>query len=208
MLDQTHFPVIFIEAYCDSILGLCVASDKWESVLDVLDIMKRQGLAQQRSTYRACLQACFEVGNGASAREILRAMEQALVQPEAIDISLAVAAMCRNDKTEPGWWRRALSLLRTTADSRRKLEEVVPVGAYDAVLSCMAGEQQWRDALHLLNLMERGDLSGNGPRHPHPVLSTYRAVIEACVAAQQAEQAVQLLLSIVNKGIQVSATKE
>lgn len=138
-------------------------------------------------------------------------MEQALVQPEAIDISLAVAAMCRNDKTEPGWWRRALALLRMTADppiESRKIDGVVPVEAYDAVLSCMAGEQQWREALHLLNQMERGGGSPESePRHPQPVLSTYRVVIEACVAAQQAEQAVQLLLAVVNKGIKVRSSE-
>ena len=37
------------QSYCDSILGLCVASDEWDSVLEILAVMKRQGLTHERS---------------------------------------------------------------------------------------------------------------------------------------------------------------
>jgi len=191
---------VYLEEYCDAVLGLCVAADEWESVLDVLDVMKNQGLVQEHSTYRACLQSCFEMGNGASAQEILQAMNHALVEPQPADIGLVVAAMCRNNMQEKGWWRKALKLLLTNPSPD------VPVDAYDAVFACMVDEYKWKDAIRLLREMERGSSPPNGKKvgkiiHPSPTLATYREVIECCVAANQAEQAVQILLSITDSGI-------
>jgi len=186
-----------IESYCDSVLALCVACDEWDSVLDVLAIMKQEGLTQQRSTYRAALQTCLELGNGGSAGEMLNAMRQAREPPDPTDISLAVVAMCRNEQSERHrnnkWWKRAMTLLTDTANQEIG---VVPVEAYDAVLSCMP-QQNWRDAVRFLHLMEQGGF------HPLPILSSYRAVIEMCVAAQQAEQAFQILTNMPSKGLKV-----
>lgn len=198
---------LLVEAYCDSMLGLCVSSDEWDNVLEVLDIMKRQGLTQERSSYRACLQACFEVGNGASAKEILNAMEQARVKPEPADVSLVVAAMCRNNKSQAGFWKQALSLLQSTEAGEitngDNDKQVVPVEAYDAIFSCMAAERQWKHAVQLLRRMEVGSKNPkSGGSHPKPELSTYRSVLECCVAASQPEQAVQVLYSMKNHGVQ------
>jgi pentatricopeptide repeat protein len=195
------------EAYCDSVLALCVASDEWDSVLEVLEVKKRQGLTQERSSYRACLLACFDIGNGGAAKEILIAMDRALVTPEPSDISLVVAAMCRNEKSEAGWWRRALSLLKATSANKTSIDmSVVPVEAYDAVLSCMVEERQWKESVRLLRLMEEGSdptKRKDTGLHPKPQLSTYRSVIECCVSAQEAEPAVQVLLSMKNRGLKV-----
>lgn len=158
--------------------------------------MKSQGLQQERSTRRACLQACFEMANGASAHEVLTTIKEAGEVPDATDVSLAVAAMCRNEQTCPNvWWKRAMDLLLTTAEK----EEigVVPVETYDAVLSCIP-HHKWREAVQLLHLMEQSQ-----GKHPKPILSSYRAVIETCVAAQQAEQAFQILNSMSSKGLEV-----
>ena len=165
--------------------------------------MKNQNLNQEHSTYRACLQSCFEVGNGNSAMEILQSMELALVQPDATDIGLAVAAMCRHNKQEEGWWEKALELLLENASP----DVLVPVDAYNAVLACMVDEARWKDALRLLREMERESLNDNNHnkskqrKHPEPTLVTYREVIECCVAANRAEQAVQVLLSMTDRGV-------
>eukprot|EP00980_Cylindrotheca_fusiformis_P013678 scaffold3515_cov126-Cylindrotheca_fusiformis.AAC.27 len=200
------------QAYCDSVLGLCVASDEWDSVLEVLDVMKRQGLKQERSSYRACLQACFEAGNGASAKEILSAMDKAGVEADTNDIGLTVAAMCRNNMSERGWWRKALNMLKHHSGGASKAvtstENVIPVQAYDAVLECMVEEKQWKEAVRLLRMMEKGSsTSGKNDAthgfHPSPTVSTYRAVLECCGATNQAEQAVQILYSMKDRGITV-----
>lgn len=183
------------EDYCDTALALCVAADEWESVLDILEIMKAQNLSQEHSTYRACLQYCFEMGNGASAEEILQAMSKALVVPEPSDIGLVAAAMCRNNKREPGYWKKALDLVMSNPSPD------IPVEAYDAVLSCMVDESKWKEAIRLLREMEQGSSSKIKRIHPEPTLATYREVIECCVASNQAEQAVQVLRSMTDRGI-------
>jgi pentatricopeptide repeat domain-containing protein 1 len=149
--------------------------------------MKQNELSQQRSTYRACLQECFELGNFESASSILSAMKTAQVEPDAMDISLVVSTMCRNSN-----WKCGMDLLL-----REDTPRVVPVEAYDAVLSCMPS-RKWKDSLQMLHVME------TFPEiHPTPILSTYRAVIETCVSAQQAEQAFQILISMPRKGFKV-----
>lgn len=255
---------IYIESYCDSILGVCVAQDEWESVLEVLDIMKRHGFIQERSTYRACLQACLEAGNGASAKEILQAMDKAGVAPTPYDIGLTVAAMCRqkNDasttstyttsvdgttspSTNTGWWRKALALLKSSATNPEIVvdnnhpDNVIPIQAYNVILECMVEERQWKEAVRLLRLMEDGCAAGTaaaapssptttrsisttststantstttktrpvGGYHPAPEVSTYREVIECCVATNQAEQAAQILYSMKGRGVKVNTT--
>ena len=184
-MRERHKNSNLTQEYCDSMLAACVAHDEWDSVLDVLDIMKQQGLSQVHSTYRACLQACFENTNAASAKEILNAMEQAGVTPDGNDIGLVVATMCRKERTEKGWWRKALELVQANNE--------LPTAAYDAVLSCMVDERQWKEAIRLLRKMEQGAAE--------PALSTYRTVIECCAAAYQPEQAVQVLQSCVNQGL-------
>jgi pentatricopeptide repeat protein len=188
------------QEYCDSIVAWCVAQDEWDSVLDVLDIMKTQHLYQVRSTYTACLRACLEVPNAASAKEILTAMEQAGIPPVAADIAVTVAAMCKQEKTEKGWWKKALQLVLTgvplttgTQSNDNVTEQQLPVYAYDAVLSCMSDDRQWQEAARLLRRMEQGLAP--------PEISTYRLVIECCVRSQQAEQAAQVLQSCVKRGL-------
>ena len=183
------------QEYCDSVLGLCVAAEEWCSVLEVLDVMRDQGLDQQHSTYRSCLQSCFEMSNGASAQEILEAMDKALVEPLPEDLGLVVAAMCRNNKQESGWWKKALDLLLDNPSPE------IPVDAYDAVFSCMVDERKWKESIRLLREMERGSTIGEKQLHPEPTLSTYREVIECCVAANKVDQALQLILSMTDRGI-------
>jgi pentatricopeptide repeat protein len=190
------------QSYCDSVLGLCVAANDWDSAWEVMQIMANQGLSsQERNTYKACLQSCFEFGNGVSAREILTAMSKADMKPDPVDVSLVVAAMCKQNQREDGWWKQALLLLKSSAVdavASGNLDEtkLVPVEAYDAVLSCFVRTENWKEAARLLHLMEQPN-SG----HPDPTVSTYRFVIETCVLAKQAEQSFQVLMSMSKRGI-------
>lgn len=209
------------QAYCVYLMAECVAHDEWDLVLDVLDLMKRASLRQERSTYVACLQACFQTANAASAREILSAMAVAQIPPEISDYALVILAMCRKDQTERGWWRKALKLLQeVTPLTEASNHSDLPLAAYDAILSCMVEERQWQESLRLLRFMEqqlsrRVDSDNTSAatttivepsvraqaNRTRPALSTYRTVIECCVASNQAEQAVQVLQSCVNTGL-------
>ena len=168
----SHRPALLytcIESYCDSVLGLCVAHEEWESVLEVLEIMKQQGLEQTQSTYRACLQACLEAGNGEVAKDIFQAMETALsVPPEPYDVGLCITAMCRQDQWDPTqqWWRKALGLLKTWSsthvnkvpnnmnNSNSSEMTTIPLQAYHVILERMVDAKQWKEAVRLLRLME------------------------------------------------------
>lgn len=196
--DATQAPPL-TQAYCDYLLAECVANDEWELVLDVLDLMKEANLQQVRSTYTACLQACFQTANAASAREILSAMAVAQIPPETSDFALAILAMCRKDQTEKGWWRKALQLLEvvTLGDGNDDL----PVAVYDAILTCMVKEQQWKSSLRLIRRMEQPFRDETARKGTRPALSTYRTVVECCVASNQAELAVQVLQSCVANGL-------
>jgi len=201
MVKRNRDGMNLTQSYCDSVLGLCVATNEWDSVLEVMEVMKDQNITQQRSSYKACLQSCFECGNGEAAEEILNAMIAAQYRPDPIDISLVVVAMCKqsNRKDENRWWKRALSLLMTRKIEHAPEGKVVPVEAYDAVLSCMVKSKNWRDAVRLIRSMEKG-VQMDPPLHPVPSLSTYRLVIETCAAANQAEQAFQALMSVIQQG--------
>ena len=213
-------------------------------------MMKDQGLSQTRSSYRACLEQCSRANNGASAQEILRAMEQAGVRPDGDDVTLAVKTMCRG-----GRWRNARALLLRSgaedlvqvssaaskgsdgkigganndgviaaADDAASAPEdgdtsnIISVDAYNAVMSAMKEEKQWKEALKLLSLMERGNGSNDKGSsggiaktknktvddvdrvHPRPTLVTYHHALEACASSAESEQAVTLLMSMRDKG--------
>jgi pentatricopeptide repeat protein len=191
------------QAYCDYLLAECVAHDEWVLVLDVLDLMKQSNLRQVRSTYSACLQACFQTANAASAAEILSAMELAQIPPKMSDYALTILAMCRKNQTEKGWWRKALQLLQTvTLDYKNDDDDDLPLAAYDAILACMVEDRQWQEAIRLLRFMEQPSRTESAVAHnskTRPALSTYRIAIECCVASNQAEQAVQVLQSCVER---------
>jgi pentatricopeptide repeat protein len=172
-----------------------VAADEWESVLDISAVMKRQNFTQEHSTFRMCFQHCFEVGDGTLALDMLRAMDQALLEPKPSDIGLVAAAICRNNRDKAGWWRKALELLlsRPSPD--------VPINAYDAVFGCLVDECDWKESIRLLRRLEEPAESDGTRNLPEPTVSTYREVIECCVAANQVEQAVQILVSMEKRGI-------
>lgn len=222
-------------------LGLCVATDEWDSVLEVLAVMKNQGLSQIKSSYRACLEQCSKVNNGSSANEILVAMRRAGIEPDFDDVGLVVKTMCRSRS-----WRRAKSLLLETAtkastevpvsDGRiedndeaanadtdananadNEVSNTMIVEAYNAVISGMKEEGMWKDALQFLALMEKGHTGPSSNKkekkednaairnpHPKPTLVTYNHALEACVSSAEAEQAVRLLMTMRDKGMQPS----
>jgi pentatricopeptide repeat protein len=201
------FHQIFPETYCESVLATCVAANDWDSAWEVVQIMNSHDFpSQRRSTYKACLQACFEFGNGAAALEIWNAMTDTIKNDDEladpVDLALTVAAICKKNEKEEGWWKSALDLLDSMArDIVQRGEalddtKLVPVEAYDAVLSCFVRTQNWKEASHLLSRMERHD-SG----HPEPSLSSYRLVIETCVQAKQGEQAFHVLMGMSKRGM-------
>jgi len=202
---------ILKQEYCDEIMGMCVATNNWDEVLNILDIMKANQLEQQQSTYRMCLDQCHLVANVDSAVSILGAMEQANIRPEGQDLGMVVATLCKR-----GNWRRAMHLVKQSAEKNGKyLSEknenqaqstternkfIIPIIDYNAILSLMAKTKHWKEALQFLSLMEK-----NSPDnlHPKPYLSTYNIILEACNYASQPDQSMQILHTMLSPRINV-----
>ena len=148
-----------------------------------------------KSAYRACLHECFQNGNGIAALQLLEDMKQESgLEWEAKDLQLTIMALCRNNKEDPGLWRRALELLNlgvSDGDSENKVIDMVAVEAYNAVIHCMEDEKEWKEAKQLLSKMEN-----HLNVHPLPTLATYHAVLQVYSAASKPEDAVKLVLSL------------
>lgn len=182
------------QSECDTLLATCVAQDAWDDVLGVLDVMKTSGVTQVRSTYRACLEACCEMANGASAKEILLAMEEAGFAPGISEYATTIHCLCRNDKKEPGWWKKAVQLQQQVAEQPALGD--LPIATYNALLSCLNQEGRWKEAVRILKYMERPYVSAANKTMPS--LSSYRSVIESCVHGKQPGLAAQFLKSCVD----------
>jgi len=208
LLERNHRGDTITQYECDLAIGLCYAADAWYYVQTILDLMNKNGIKEERSTFRACLSECFNAGNGLSALKVLDKMEDAMFTLDAEDVRLIVLALCRNNKDEPGMWRNALELLLQYAANKREGEashEVTDVVSYNAVLNCIGEEQAWEDSIRLLKLMEQGFNTTHQNttakyNHPIPNVATYHAVLNA-LTASKGNQAIQIIKSMPGKGI-------
>ena len=176
------------QAECDQLLAYCVSNDEWDAVLDVLDVMKTANLSQIDSTYTACLEACLETQNAGSAQEMLQAMQHAGFVPTKQDYALVIQTLCpdssssyRNQRRSyptKKEWQEALTIVRQQPD--------LPIEIVDRVLNCLARVKQWKESILLVQFLEANSAT-------EPALSTYTAVIECCLAANQPEQALKVL---------------
>jgi len=187
---------------CDLAVGLCFATNEWLHVKFLLQLMKNNNLKKQQSTFRACLSESFNAGNGISALKVLEEMKDVKLIPDAEDVRLAVLALCRNNKDQPGIWKKALELLVQYAidEDKRNKREVVSVIAYNAVLQCLAEDNYWEDSKELLEIMEQGLKVDSNTSHPIPNIATYYAVFNAMPNSSKVDQALDIILSMPGKG--------
>lgn len=208
LLERNHRGDIITQHDCDLAIGLCYAADAWYYVESILDLMKKKGMKEERSTYRACLSECFNAGNGASALKVVEKMEEAMLKLDAEDVRLIVLALCRNNKDQPGLWENAFELLLDYATSEGEgggSYGVVDVVSYNAVLNCMGEEQRGEDSIKLMKLMEQGlntadENTARTSNHPIPNVATYHAILNA-LTSSEGDQAVEIIKSMPNNGI-------
>ena len=144
------------------------------------------------STYRACLQECYQNGNGIVALQILEEIGNKIdFDLEAKDIQTIVLAICRNNKEDPGLWKSGLDLLTRGGTYKYRSRGKVRVEAYNAVINCMEEENEWEEAKVLLQTME-----SNPEIHPTPTLATYHALLQVYSAASKPDEASTLLTKL------------
>jgi hypothetical protein len=172
--SQADSPSTLIsQADCDAVLASCVAADEWDTVLEVLDVMKGAGLTKTHGTFTRSLQACSAVNNAASAYEMWQAMEAATVAPNSTDLSLLVETLCRKARYEKEWYATALQVWEKETTRQRNDDvdwmKYVPLTTYHALLNEMEHRQEWKEALRLLQqLLDRSD--------PQPTSKTFQQV--------------------------------
>ena len=180
---------------CDNLLALSAATNEWETYDMVLDVIDKMDLSTGKSTYSTILKECYSNGNGLASLKVLDYMKaDPSVNPDQEDLRLAIIALTRNNKYEPGLWTKALQLIHVAAAAIENGEiagDAINVDAYNGVLQCMGEEKRWEDAFELLWLMQEG--SGF---HAVPNLATYDRVLNALVSSSQTEAAADLLLSM------------
>ena len=212
------------QTLCDSTLGLARALNNEDDVKAVLEIMQRQGLKQEHSTYQSEIQQCFEVGNSNASLKILDAMKRSVgMKPDAVDVQLVVATLDRNKQ-----WKKGLELIYDFVKERERSGEdrgVIAVESYDITIQSMresaspspspqrgnnynnrrhqkrnySRDDSWMDALQLLEDMQSNEF------HPAPDLSTHHAVLLTLMSAGRAEEATQMVLSMPNCGVMPAA---
>jgi len=180
---------------CNNLMALSAAANQWTTYGMVLDTMEKINLSVGKSTYRNILKECYSNGNGVASLKVLENMKSdPLIKTDQEDLRLAIIALCRNNKYEPGLWTKALQLIHVAAAAIENGEvdgDAIGVDAYNDILQCIGEEKRWEDALELLGVMEEG--SGF---HALPNLATYDRVLNALISSSQTEAAVDLLLSM------------
>jgi len=148
-------------------------------------------------------------------------------RPTAQDVGMVVRALCRQDRYDGGQsWNLARKILLDYAtncqdqddqnqsddqkDDQDQNHQIVPVEAYNDVLSSMEGRGGQRETMELLRLMENGmrynnnhnhNHNNNHPKrryHPLPTLSSYHNVLHVLGSGGRngVEIALNLLLSM------------
>ena len=183
-------------------MAICVASNQWESALEVLDVMKNNNITQELSTYKACLKECSEATNGACALEVFDSMKQNNFGDND-SLQLVVKTACRSFKYDRSLWRKGMKILNDNADAGLG-GKTITVDTYNAVLICMEEERLWKESLQLLQQMTKNSRkSGAKSLHPKPNLSSFHTVIHTCILGRETNQAVDLLLQMSGDGCMV-----
>ena len=180
-------------------MAICAASNEWDNYEISVEKMGNKGISIQRNTYDCILKECFTQGNGGAAVRVLNLMQSHSdeMKPNEGDLKLAIGALCRNNNSERGLWKKALQLIHLSAAALEKgeMDMTLHVDAYNEILQCMEGDKRWEDALELLETMEEG--SGF---HAMPNLATYHRILNVLVASSQVDAAAELLLSLSKRG--------
>jgi pentatricopeptide repeat protein len=179
------------------LLATCASANDWTKYNFILDKMKNYSYILNEETFGKVISECYSTGNGAAAMKILKDMEDLQLTPNKSDLEKTILALCRNDRYESGLWKKALQLLYLSSSGvdRGLISSPLNVEVYNEVLGCMESAKRSDDSMSLLHLMEeQNDI------HPLPTLATYQRVLSSLVADGKIEIAVDLLLSLPQRG--------
>jgi pentatricopeptide repeat protein len=181
----------------ETILAICASANDWTRYNVIMDKMKAYSYSADEETFGKVISECYSTGNGSAALKILKDMEHLQLKPNKFDLEKTILALCRNDRYESGLWKKALQLLYlgSSGVERGLIPSPLNIEVYNEVLSCMESAKRSDDAITLLHLME-----DHKDIHPAPTLATYQRVLSSLVTDGKVEDAVDLLLSLPQRG--------
>lgn len=230
-------------ASLERLLAISASANRWDTYDLIMDQILQEYnyshlLTTQTTSY--ILKECYSVGNGLAALRILQTsfmMERTSFQnnstssslllssssPSKEDLETCILALCRNDRYEPGLWKKALQLiyLASAGIQKGRLSGPLSVEVYNEVLERIMDQQpvvSSEESLQLLHLMEEDEekeKEGHHQdkvakesdtrypetnqwirKHPLPTLATYQRVFSSLINNGKVEQAVDLILSL------------
>lgn len=190
-----------IDTYCyTAAIEACAKAKMWVKALELLDEMEDKGIAPSEVTYSVTITACGNAGQWEKALNLLDLMRIKGMSINLITYNAAITAVSKaakqiskshSDMEVPELWKTVMGLL----EQMRK-DGVEPDGfSYSSAIACCAAEGRWKEALELLEIMEKG-----GPR-TRPNKIAYSAAISSCGKSGQVDQAFLLFSKMKDQGI-------
>jgi len=211
----------YTESFLEYTLALATASNDTVTSTKIQLEMEKVNFPLQKSTYRSILQECLQVGNGLASYQTLQMMQSKNIPISEWDIQVAISAICKNNRWDPGIgiWKLALDLIynhgvylirddvnwTTTAirDDVNSTTTGIKIESYNAIITCMTKDGCWDDVWDILQKMEHRPAVGeenNHTRihHPPPNLSTYHIILEGLFYSKDGPQSAQRILKSIS----------
>ncbi|CAK0908658.1 unnamed protein product, partial [Prorocentrum cordatum] len=155
--------------------SVCERAKKWQHSLALLRHAAHLGLAPDAKSYNVAISASIRAGNPSSALLLFWEMERIRVQPEVVTYNLVGELMPQKHADE----------LR---QRMRSTGEAPTVRTYNPMISTLADDMQWREAMALLGEMDQSGVA--------PDVHTFNRLLKGCRRGQLWEVALSLLLDM------------
>ncbi|CAM9162008.1 unnamed protein product [Discosporangium mesarthrocarpum] len=164
----------------NSLVSVCGSCGEWERARDLLPDMRQRGVAPDVVTYSSLISACQRAGQVDESLHLLGEMCAEGIMPNERTFSTIIKASdaLEGDGDEDGWAR--VAGLHRAAKARGKANVVT----YSAALSACARRHKWKEALRLLQEMQKEGIEPND--------YSYSAAMWACINAQEPQRALSL----------------
>lgn len=188
-----------IDSYCyTAAIEACAKARMWQKALALLTEMEDQGIDPTEVTFSVTITACGNGGQWQRALDLLDTMRSRKMKINLITYNAAITAVSKAAKhsaKSSSCDNQLWPLIKRLLDQMRS-DGIEPDGfSFSAAISCCGAEGRWEEALHLLELMEKG-----GPR-TRPNKIAYSAAISSCGRAGQVDHAITLFRRMRDQGI-------
>ena len=174
--------VVIDESGYKHVLRACDLSGEWRRALNILKMMKENGLPSDTLVYGNVMNACARDGRAQTVLQLLAQMRSEGLQPNSFCYNAAIGAASRAKR-----WRQAIDLMDDMEEEGVRLGDptLAPTKhTYTAVLRACAAAVQPRPAQRVLGRMLR--------KGAEPSAFDFGCVIDACGRSGDVERVMKL----------------